>query len=282
MQQVPTAWNPEVLTKKRAEPLGLSLPSYPVFPFSDGVGVPPAIAQAAFSYFGGQMNDIITTKTITMSSREIADLVEKRHDNVKRTIEFLHRDGVIGLPHREEVQNHLNQKVVEYRIGKRDSLIVVAQLCPEFTARIVDRWQELEAAVAKPAIDLSNPAALRSLLLNYTEQVIALQQEVEAARPAVEFVGRYVEASGEKGFREVCKLLKANEARFREFLLDENIMYVLDGKLMPYAPHLNAGRFTIKTGVNEANGKAFTQAKFTTKGIEWIAGRWMAAVLEAA
>lgn len=29
--------------------------------------------------------------------------------------------------------------------GKRDSIIVVAQLSPEFTARLVDRWQELEA-----------------------------------------------------------------------------------------------------------------------------------------
>jgi hypothetical protein len=28
--------------------------------------------------------------------------------------------------------------------GKRDSIVVVAQLSPEFTARLVDRWQELE------------------------------------------------------------------------------------------------------------------------------------------
>jgi phage regulator Rha-like protein len=30
-------------------------------------------------------------------------------------------------------------------VNKRDSYVVVAQLCPEFTARLVDRWQELEA-----------------------------------------------------------------------------------------------------------------------------------------
>lgn len=29
--------------------------------------------------------------------------------------------------------------------GKRDSIVVVAQNCPEFTAALVDRWQELEA-----------------------------------------------------------------------------------------------------------------------------------------
>ncbi len=34
--------------------------------------------------------------------------------------------------------------------GKRDSIIVVAQLSPEFTARLVDRWKELEEERSRP------------------------------------------------------------------------------------------------------------------------------------
>ncbi|APF00651.1 hypothetical protein BG030_22860 [Pseudomonas putida] len=41
--------------------------------------------------------------------------------------------------------------VFEGEKGKRDSIIVVAQNSPEFTARLVDRWQELEQKLAKPA-----------------------------------------------------------------------------------------------------------------------------------
>jgi phage regulator Rha-like protein len=44
--------------------------------------------------------------------------------------------------------------------GKRDSIIVVAQLSPEFTARLVDRWNELEAA-QHPVIPQSFSDALR-------------------------------------------------------------------------------------------------------------------------
>ncbi len=72
----------------------------------------------------------------TMSSREIAELVEKRHDNVKRTIESLVERGVIARPQIEDVQEAGGNSRVyvtqEYRVGKRDSYVIVAQLSPEF------------------------------------------------------------------------------------------------------------------------------------------------------
>jgi len=86
----------------------------------------------------------------TMSSQEIAELVGARHDSVKRTIERLAEKGVIQLPPLVEVKNHLKQTVEQYRICKRDSFVVVAQLSPEFTAALVDRWQELEGQVVQP------------------------------------------------------------------------------------------------------------------------------------
>ncbi|HJV52836.1 MAG TPA: phage antirepressor KilAC domain-containing protein [Noviherbaspirillum sp.] len=233
------------------------------------------------------MDLITTTKSLTMSSREIADLVGSRHDSVKRSIERLAEDGIISFsPAVESSHDGPGSRPVEiYRLQKRDSIVVVAQLCPEFTARIVDRWQELEAQISAPAPQLPNfsdPVAAARAWADAKESERNALIQLEAAKPAIEFIGRYVESNGEKGFREVCKLLKANEARFREFLIAERIMYVLAGKLMPYAPHIDAGRFVVKTGVNEANQKAFTQAKFTTKGIEFVAGRWTARLAEAA
>lgn len=96
-----------------------------------------------------QTSLILSQGIKTMSSREIAELVESRHDNVKRTIETLVDKGVIPFPQSEEKPT-AGRPAVEYHLDKRSSLIVVAQLSPEFTARIVDRWQELEAQVAKP------------------------------------------------------------------------------------------------------------------------------------
>jgi phage regulator Rha-like protein len=41
---------------------------------------------------------------ITISRLEISTLVEKQHDNVKRTIESMERDGVIDRPQIEEIK----------------------------------------------------------------------------------------------------------------------------------------------------------------------------------
>ncbi|WP_256662417.1 MULTISPECIES: Rha family transcriptional regulator [unclassified Pseudomonas] len=86
----------------------------------------------------------------TMTSREIAELVESRHDSVKRTIERLVERKVIGSPPMVEYLDGLGRPAAEYLVCKRDSFVVVAQLSPEFTAALVDRWQELEGQVAQP------------------------------------------------------------------------------------------------------------------------------------
>jgi len=130
--------------------------------------------------------NIITTGAApqTMTSREMADLTEKRHDSVKRTIDILAGKGVIGQPHRVDGEKAGNNTVeVLYLIGKRDSYVVVAQLSPEFTARLVDRWQELEAAVADPLAGL--PADKRALIgVMIENEAIKKEQAAQAAQIA--------------------------------------------------------------------------------------------------
>ncbi len=96
------------------------------------------------------------TNNLTMSSREIAELVESRHDSVKRTIVRLVEKNIIQLPPLVDVKNEQGQSVSEYQLTKRDSYVVVAQLSPEFTARLVDRWQELESQLSSNTLQLPN------------------------------------------------------------------------------------------------------------------------------
>lgn len=215
----------------------------------------------------------------TMSSREIADLVEKRHDNVKRTIEDLAAAGIVHPQSEDEWGEDTMSRPRAtriYRVSKRDSFVIVARLCPEFTARLVDRWQELEAlqatAVALP--NFSNPADAARAWAEQFEQRQAAEHALLIAAPKVEFVDRYVDATGSMGFRQVAKLMKAKEHQLREMLISKGVMYYLAGSLTPYQHHIDAGRFEIKTGTSEHNSHAYAQARFTAKGVQWVAGQW--------
>lgn len=124
----------------------------------------------------------------TMTSREIADLVESRHDSVKRTIERLAESGAIALPPLVEVSNHGPgpSEMMVYTVCKRDSYVIVAQLSPTFTARLVDRWQELEAIViADPLAGL--PAEHRALVAVMVENAaIKAEQAAQATQIAAQ------------------------------------------------------------------------------------------------
>lgn len=98
-------------------------------------------------------------------------------------------------------------------------------------------------------------------------------QQLALAAPKVAFVDKYVQATGLFTFREVAKLLKANEARFREFLIDSKVMYYLGKKLTAYKSHEDAGRFAVKTDTAK-NGHDYRQTFFTPKGVHWVAGQW--------
>jgi phage regulator Rha-like protein len=80
-----------------------------------------------------------------MSSREIAELTGKRHDNVMQVIASLMSAQILTPEIQESTFKHRGNEYGQWLLNKRDSLVLVARLSPEFMAAIVDRWQALEA-----------------------------------------------------------------------------------------------------------------------------------------
>jgi len=226
-----------------------------------------------------QMNLTIVSNVKTMSSIELVDLINAMRADFKAELahsDFLKKvEKVLG-----EVAGNFSGYYVAsngkknpcYYLPKREAELMVMSESYAVQAKVYDRMTELESA---PTFAI--PSTLSGALRMASEQ--AEQLEVQArqlliAAPAVEFVGKYVEAAGLKGFREVCKILHANESRFREFLLAKRVMYKLNNEWTPYQNHIDAERITVKAGVSETTGHAFSRALFTTKGIEWVAGEF--------
>ncbi|QNI03067.1 Rha family transcriptional regulator [Halomonas sp. SH5A2] len=122
-----------------------------------------------------------------MSSREIAEVVLKRHDNVRRTIDMLLVHGTVTVTQTEEPTPGGGKPVTVYHVNQRDSYVIVAQLSPEFTACLVDRWQELEKQAAQPQVPQSFAEALR--LVADTQPVLWLNRSGFILSADVRFIG---------------------------------------------------------------------------------------------
>lgn len=126
-----------------------------------------------------------TGQQVSMTHKEIADLVGSRIDNVKRTIERLSDSGIIRRPPLEDFEefNNLGLTVkreyycFEGEQGERDSIVVVAQLSPEFTARLVDHWRELKEENAR----LKNNALTSQPIPTANHDILSLARVVAEA-----------------------------------------------------------------------------------------------------
>ena len=149
------------------------------------------------------MNSMVKLDGIlTMSSLEIAELTGKRHDNVMRDIQ-----GMLGelggvLSFEDTYTNPQNgQSYPIFNLPKREALILVSGYSVLMRAKIIDRWQELEAKQA-PQTPLTYIQAL--------EQLIEVEKQKEAA---LELAKVAIETKAEIGSRrEATAMNTASQA----------------------------------------------------------------------
>ncbi|WP_145518674.1 phage antirepressor KilAC domain-containing protein [Yersinia mollaretii] len=213
----------------------------------------------------------VSKSVVTMSSREVAELTGKRHTDVKRDIE------VMMLQLNEDVSkfahtylDSMNRTQTEYLLDRDHVECLLAGYSAVIRMKVIRRLRELED---KNQIPQTLPEALR-LAADLAEEKQQLENQLSIAAPKAEFVDRYVKGNGSMTFRQVAKLLNAKEHEFTYLLLEHHIMYRLNGALIPRQQHIDLGRFEVKTGTNSINNHAFTQARFTPKGVKWIGGLW--------
>lgn len=208
-----------------------------------------------------------------MSSREIADLTGKDHDNVRRDVRNLAK--ALSLTFEEKAEPSTGGRPsVSYLLPKRESLILVSGYDVHLRARIIDRWQELEAQAQQlaPVLALNDPASLRALLLENVEERIKLAEQVAAAAPKLEAYDRIAGAEGSLCITDAAKTLQVRPKSLFEFLRSHGWIYQPHGGRgdIAYATKLQQGLMEHKTTtVHRSDGseKIITQARITPKGL---------------
>jgi phage antirepressor YoqD-like protein/phage regulator Rha-like protein len=182
----------------------------------------------------------------TMSSREIAKLTGKRHDHVLRdvrayvgavikmergestrsldwnsngSVQGFGETPIGGVSMRMETNLQNGQTYPVYDLDKNATLTVVSGYNVMLRKAIIDRWQELEASARPdPLAMLNDPAAMRGLLLSYTERVMELAPKAEA-------LDRIATASGSLNVTEAAKALQIRPKDLFAFLQQRRWIY---------------------------------------------------------
>lgn len=200
-----------------------------------------AASQTSLSAFGGG------AETHTMSSREIADLCDKRHDNVMRDIREmlvqLHGEGGL-LKFEASYLNAQNKPQPCFNLPKRETLILVSGYKLELRARIIDRWQELEAAVPAFVLPKDFASALRALA-DESEKSAALEAKVQADAPKVAFAEQVEVAPDAISISQAAKLLGTGRNRLLQRLREMGWVTRVGE---PYQDKITAGLLDVKIG----------------------------------
>ncbi|PAV02173.1 DNA-binding protein [Arsenophonus sp. ENCA] len=225
--------------------------------------------------------NLITSK-LQMTSLEIAELVNKRHDNVKRTIETLAKSEIIQLPQSEKVENKQSNSpnrftdvyVFQEEQGKRNSIIVVAQLCPEFTARLVDRWQQLEQEKLL-GFNPNDEIAVLENLLKEKKHNKELTHKIAEMKPDVAALERIAKSDGAMCVTDAAKQLQLRPKDLFNFLSENKWLYRrLGSPWIGYQDKIQQGLIEHKvTTITHTNGinETKTQVRITPKGIAKLA-----------
>lgn len=225
------------------------------------------------------------TDQVTMSSLEIVDFInEYRAKNESNPVQLRHDSFMAKVP-KVLGENQSPKFIGDYKdakgrtypcyyFPKREACLMAMSYSYELQAQIFDRMTAMENHIAAqnlPSYMIEDPIKRAEKWIEEEKQKQAAIHQLEIQAPKVAFVDKYVAGNGNKTFRQVAKLLQIKENIFRSFLVENKIMYLLNGEWTAYQNHVDAKRFYVKTGVSDS-GHAFNHALFTPKGIEWVAG----------
>lgn len=218
---------------------------------------------------------------MTMSSREIAELTGKEHRNVLADIRVMAEEidpqgGLLKFQHTYVNPQNL-QSYPEFRLPKRETLILMSGYSIVLRARIIDRWQELEARAAAPQFPIpqSLPEALR-LAADLADQNGQLIAKLAEQAQKVDALNRISVATGSLCLRDAAKSLQVRPSELNHWMLSHRWIYRRsDGAaLIGYQAKVQAGYLEHKvTTVSRSDGseKVIEQVRVTGKGMTRLA-----------
>lgn len=203
--------------------------------------------------------------SLTMSSREIAELCDKEHRSVLRDIDNMLSE--LEIQSAQFCADYIDSRGRSYRcfnLPKDLTLTLIAGYNVKLRKRIIDRWQELETRQTERL-----PQSFSEALLLAAQ----LQAEKEQNAPKVEAFDRLVTATeGSMNLTNAAKHLQMQPKAFNQFLFSKNWIYkrMAGSPWIAYQDKLKSGYLEHKAHsvkLEDGSEKICPQVLVTAKGL---------------
>lgn len=209
--------------------------------------------------------------TLTMTTREIAELTGKNHADVMRDarsmVERLQKADLLFVCNSISYIGSNGQNYPMYEMDYSTTMTLLLGYDPVARKKVVDRWQELERKNAvDPMVLLNDPVYLRGALQQFTERVIVLAPKAEA------FDRLATKAEGSMNLTNAAKHLQIQPKKFNQFLSAQRWIYKRNvaSPWSAYQDKLQAGYLEHKANVviqPDGTEKVYPQVLVTVKGL---------------
>lgn len=212
-------------------------------------------------YNSPALTSLSPINSVTMSSREIAELTGKRHSDVIRDIEnVLSQAEIDERKFASSYKDSNNKLQKEYQLPKRECDLVVSGYSVKYRLAIIDRWQELESNNETFVVPKTLPEALRL--------AADLADQLEQAKPKLAVYDLLADRKGDVSTTIVAKELGTTAFKLNKFLRDKGVKWL--NADLPKAGFEKW--FNVVCDVK--NNHEFTQCLITPEGQIKIAELW--------
>lgn len=185
-----------------------------------------------------------------MTSREVAELTGKRHDNVLRDIremiDTLHSSKVSFVCESAYYTANNGQQYEMLQMDKETTICLLTGYDAVSRMKVVQRWQALENQHVT-LVPRTLPDALRAYALEI-ESHSETKKKLDEAQPAVDFYNQVAQSPDAMPVAEAAKLLGMGPIKLFAFLRQQKIFMDKSGgqhRNMPYQKYIDAGYFTV-------------------------------------
>ena len=219
---------------------------------------------------------------IVVSSREVAERFEKRHDNVLMAV----KETVKGLLENEDTPSMFfkttytheqnGQKYPEY-LMTRDGFSLLAMgftgaKALQWKIKFINMFNRMEAELKKTqaSYQIDDPIARAERWIEEQREKQAALLALEEAKPKVETYDKLISNKGYVGLREMAKMLGYPLNKMGAFVCEIGMCYKENGIYYPYAKFNNNGMCVGKWHRAKWSSHGGMKTVFSLEGVEYV------------